>query len=76
LFVACPFECSDAKIELLTEAVVEESLETYLTPQEVDERTKAGHRAIAQALDEDVLLQVLEEQTVREYFASSLEFRP
>lgn len=68
-------ELSDAKIELITEGIVEESLETYLTPEEVDEQTKAGHRALAEALDGDVLLEVLEEQTVREHFASSLEFR-
>ncbi len=68
-------DLSDAKIELITEDIVEESLETYLTPEEVDERQRAGHRAIAQALDEDVLLEVLEEQTVREFFAASLEAR-
>jgi hypothetical protein len=57
----------DDWVSEIVDRVAEESIETYLSPEEIEDRTRRGHRAIADQLDDEVLLAALDDETLREY---------
>ena len=61
---------SDEEYERIREGEIDARLATYVERQEVERRTERGHRRLAERLDDELLLDVLDDERVREYAAA------
>ncbi|WP_247004787.1 NAD(P)/FAD-dependent oxidoreductase [Halosolutus gelatinilyticus] len=73
-----PIDPESERFRRVREAYVDEALAGYLTAAAIDERTDAGHEALAshldpeaivEALDEETLLDVIDDASIRAYAA-------
>ncbi|MFB6223168.1 MAG: FAD-dependent oxidoreductase [Haloarcula sp.] len=60
---------SEERIARLREKWVSERLDWQLTPEERDRRRTEGQRALAQQLDDEVLLESVDDELIRDYAA-------
>jgi hypothetical protein len=71
-----PVEPDSERFERVRDASIDGSLSSYVTPEEIDSRTTAGHEALANQLDskaiiaavgEKALLESIDDEAIREY---------
>ncbi len=58
---------SDEQVSEIVDRIIEESIATYHSETEIETRSRRGHRAIAEQLDDELLCEVIDDEVLREH---------